>query len=133
MKADSTTPYLIRGLHEWATDNGLTPQIGVKVDARTQVPAACVKNGEIILNISCDATRQLKISNDFINFSARFSGVSHEIAIPIDMVFGIFAKETGQGMAFEINNKSKSKETIRDAAETKGVGGKKKPRLQFVK
>ncbi len=96
MKADSTTPYLIRGLHEWATDNGLTPQIGVKVDARTQVPAACVKNGEIILNISCDATRQLKISNDFINFSARFSGVSHEIAIPIDMVLVSLPKKLGK-------------------------------------
>ena len=133
MKQSSTTPYLIRALHEWCADNSLTPQIAVKVNDRTQVPASCVKNGEIILNISYDATRQLKISNDFINFSARFSGVSHEVAIPIDAVFGIYAKETGQGMAFETNEQSKAIATDRDKERPRGGGSKKKPRLQLVK
>ena len=133
IKAESMTPYLIRGLHEWCTDNGLTAQIAVKVDDATQVPAQYVKNGEVILNISYDATRHLKISNDYINFSARFSGVSHEIAIPVRAVFGFFAKETGQGIAFGSDDRS-------NFSGEKGKGTKigkekstKRTRLQLVK
>jgi len=96
----STTPYLIRAIWEWCGDNGLTPYVAVRVDANTRVPLEFVRNGEIVLNISADATRNLKIGNDLIQFSARFSGVSREVSVPIGAVTGIFAKETGQGMAF---------------------------------
>lgn len=101
MKAPSpTTPYLIRAICEWCEDNGLTPYVAVKVDANTRVPLEFVRNGEIVLNISADATRNLKIGNDLIQFSARFNGVSREVSVPISAVAGIFAKENGQGMAF---------------------------------
>ena len=101
MKApSSTTPYLIRAICEWCEDNGLTPYVAVKVDANTRVPLEFVRNGEIVLNISADATRNLKIGNDLIQFSARFNGVSREVSVPITAVAGIFAKENGQGMAF---------------------------------
>tara|TARA_Y100001978_G_C23303675_1_gene250538 strand:- start:78 stop:473 length:396 start_codon:yes stop_codon:yes gene_type:complete len=130
------TSYLIRALHEWCTDNSLTPQLAVKVDDQTQVPLAHVKNGEIILNISYDATRHLKISNELINFSARFSGVSHEVCIPVRSVYGIFAKETGQGMTFDHQKQSKKNvtETLEKKA-TKSTRGEavKKSRLQLVK
>jgi len=96
----STTPYLIRAIWEWCGDNGLTPYVAVKVDGSTRVPLEFVRNGEIVLNISSDATRNLKIGNDLIQFSARFSGVSREVSVPISAVAGIFAKENGQGMAF---------------------------------
>jgi len=96
----STTPYLIRAICEWCEDNGLTPYVAVKVDANTRVPLEFVRNGEIVLNISADATRNLKIGNDLIQFSARFNGVSREVSVPIIAVAGIFAKENGQGMAF---------------------------------
>ena len=96
----STTPYLIRAIWEWCGDNGLTPYVAVKVDASTRVPLEFVRNGEIVLNISSDATRNLKIGNDLIQFSARFNGVSREVSVPIQAVAGIFAKENGQGMAF---------------------------------
>jgi len=96
----STTPYLIRAICEWCEDNGLTPYVAVKVDANTRVPLEFVRNGEIVLNISADATRNLKIGNDLIQFSARFNGVSREVSVPITAVAGIFAKENGQGMAF---------------------------------
>ena len=101
MKApSSTTPYLIRAICEWCEDNGFTPYVAVKVDANTRVPLEFVRNGEIVLNISADATRNLKIGNDLIQFSARFNGVSREVSVPITAVAGIFAKENGQGMAF---------------------------------
>jgi stringent starvation protein B len=101
VKETSTTPYLIRAIFEWCCDNGLTPYIAVKVDANTRVPAEHVKNGEIVLNVSPDATRNLKIGNEVIQFSARFGGVSRELSIPVCAVAGIFAKQTGQGLAFQ--------------------------------
>ncbi|MEX0959179.1 MAG: ClpXP protease specificity-enhancing factor [Burkholderiales bacterium] len=101
MKETPTTPYLIRAIFEWCCDNGLTPYIAVKVDEATRVPVEFVKNGEIVLNLSPSATRNLKIGNELIQFSARFAGVSRELSIPVTAVGGIFAKETGQGLAFQ--------------------------------
>lgn len=60
-----------------------------------------VKNGEIVLNISYNATRNLSLSNDFVSFSARFNGVSREIVIPVGAVVSIFSRENGEGMGFE--------------------------------
>ena len=48
-----------------------------------------------------DATHQLTIGNDLITFSARFNGVAQALSIPIDNVAAIYARENGQGMAFE--------------------------------
>ncbi len=101
MKPSSTTPYLIRAIYEWCVDNGFTPYVAVKVNERTRVPLEYVRNGEIILNLGADATRDLTIGNDMIQFSARFNGVSRELSVPIDAVSGVFAKETGQGLAFQ--------------------------------
>lgn len=96
----STRPYLIRALHEWCTDNGLTPYVNVAVDGSVQVPIEYVKDGEIVLNIGYDATTALRLGNDYLEFKARFSGAVREIMIPIDRVVAIFARENGQGMAF---------------------------------
>jgi stringent starvation protein B len=96
----STRPYLIRALYEWCTDNGLTPYVAVQVDESVQVPREFVKNNEIVLNISFDATSSLKLGNEFIEFKARFGGVAREIVVPIERVIAIYARENGQGMAF---------------------------------
>jgi stringent starvation protein B len=96
----STRPYLIRGLHEWCTDNGFTPYIAVFVTAAVQVPVEYVKNNEIVLNIGFEATSGLKMGNEFIEFRARFGGVTREIIVPVDHVVAIYARENGQGMAF---------------------------------
>ncbi|MBI1890164.1 MAG: ClpXP protease specificity-enhancing factor [Burkholderiales bacterium] len=102
MPETSTKPYLLRAIYEWCGDNGYTPYIAVMVDGRTQVPMQFVKNGEIVLNISFEATSALKMDNDLIHFSARFGGVSRNISIPVDNVIAIYARENGQGMAFEV-------------------------------
>ncbi|MDO9405096.1 MAG: ClpXP protease specificity-enhancing factor [Polaromonas sp.] len=100
LDATSTRPYLIRALYDWCTDNGLTPYVAVSVDDTVQVPREYVKDGEIVLNISFDATSSLKLGNDFIEFKARFAGSAREIMVPIGRVIAIYARENGQGMAF---------------------------------
>ena len=102
MSEISTKPYLLRALYEWCTDNGFTPYIVVSVDARTRVPMEFVKNGEIVLNVSFEATGNLKMDNEMISFKARFGGIAREIEIPVDNVSAIYARENGQGMAFEV-------------------------------
>jgi stringent starvation protein B len=102
----STRPYLIRALYEWCTDNGLTPYVAVSVDDSVQVPREYVKNNEIVLNISFDATSSLKLSNDFIEFKARFAGSSRDIMVPMERVIAIYARENGQGMAFPMGSTS---------------------------
>ncbi|AIY39882.1 ClpXP protease specificity-enhancing factor / Stringent starvation protein B [Collimonas arenae] len=101
MSETSTKPYLLRAIYEWCTDNGYTPYLAARVDAHTRVPMQFVKNGEIVLNISFEATSGLKMDNEFVNFSARFGGVSRDISVPVDNVIAIYARENGQGMAFE--------------------------------
>ncbi|MBN2692238.1 MAG: ClpXP protease specificity-enhancing factor [Burkholderiaceae bacterium] len=98
----STKPYLIRALYEWCTDNGLTPYLAVQVGAGARVPMEFVKNGEIVLNISFDATSALNIGNDDIRFKARFGGVARDILVPIGQVTAIYARENSQGMAFPL-------------------------------
>lgn len=98
--ATSTRPYLIRAIHEWCSDNGLTPYISVRVDRHTQVPLEYVKDDEIILNTSFDASSGLQMANDYISFKSRFNGVIRDILIPVKNVQSIFAKENGQGMSF---------------------------------
>ncbi|MNQ11129.1 hypothetical protein D3C85_239860 [compost metagenome] len=100
LESSSTRPYLIRALYEWCTDNGFTPYVAVLVDDTVQVPREYVKNGEIVLNISFDATSSLKLGNDFIEFKARFAGTAREISVPVGRVIAIYARENGQGMAF---------------------------------
>lgn len=104
MSETSTKPYLLRAIYEWCTDNGYTPYMAVVVDGHTRVPMEFVKNGEIVLNISFSATSGLKMENELIRFSARFGGVSRDIVVPVDNVVAIYARENGQGMAFEATN-----------------------------
>lgn len=99
-ESTSTRPYLIRALYEWCTDNGFTPYVAVRVDGSVQVPREYVKDGEIVLNISYDATSSLQLGNDFIEFKARFGGKPRDILVPVGRVIAIYARENGQGMAF---------------------------------
>ncbi len=111
----STKPYLLRALYEWCADNHYTPHLTVWVDEHVQVPMAYVKNNEIVLNIGANATHKLLIDNEYVSFSARFSGVSHDIWVPVGNVMAIFARETGEGRGFEVELQHRPAEE--DAAE----------------
>lgn len=112
MSEQSAKPFLVRGLYEWCVEQGYTPYLAVRVNAKTRVPTSFVKNGEIVLNVGPLATHQLKMDNDWVLFNARFNGTSQEVAVPFSAVIGIFAKETGYGMGFQ---------PALDAAETDGA------------
>ena len=118
LESTSTRPYLIRALYDWCTDNGFTPYVAVLVDETVQVPREYVKNGEIVLNISFDATSSLKLGNDFIEFRARFAGTAREIMVPVSRVIAIYARENGQGMAFPVPVPPVSNEDVQKVPAT---------------
>ena len=139
----STKPYLLRALYEWCLDNNQTPYIAVWVNEHTRVPMQYVRDNEIVLNIGPTASHNLHIDNEWVNFSARFSGVAHDIWVPVGHVSGIFSKETGQGMGFEVEPYQPAQPDQSPKAEnlqTKGIqpkatddGGKPKKSLKLVK
>lgn len=135
----STKPYMVRAIHEWCVDNALTPHLLVVVNAQTKVPKAFVKNGEIVLNLNYSATKDLHIDNEAVVFSARFGGVAQNLYVPMDAVRGIFARENGQGMFFELGSPA---QTVSDEGEveeadvkkqSKQDASKKRPSLTIVK
>jgi stringent starvation protein B len=136
-QSSSTRPYLVRALHEWCTDNGFTPYVAVSVDDSVQVPREYVSNGEIVLNISFDATSNLQLSNEFIVFKARFGGVAREISVPMGRVIAIYAKENGQGMAFPApveSDNSPEPKTATDVEPTPTPpSGGSRPQLKRIK
>lgn len=133
----STKPYMIRAIHEWCVDNGLTPHLLVAVNAQTRVPMAYVKDGEIVLNVNYSATKDLHIDNEAIVFSARFGGVSQNLYIPMGAVKGVFARENGQGMFFEVDESADvplvdTSESINEPDKSTSTE-KRKPTLKIVK
>ncbi len=101
MQMTSSRPYLVRAMYQWIADNGMTPHLLADASVEgIQIPAEHVQNGKIILNIAPMAITGLVLGDNEITFSARFSGKSSGIYIPIDAVLAIYAKENGQGMMF---------------------------------
>ena len=134
----STKPYMIRAIHEWCVDNQLTPHLLVAVNKDTKVPMAYVKDGEIVLNLNYSATKDLHFTNDAVTFSARFSGVSNNLYVPTSAIKGIFARENGQGMFFEVlpedANQNKNNEIDFPEKKEKNISSEvKKTTLKLVK
>lgn len=134
----STKPYMIRAIHEWCVDNNLTPHLLVAVNTQTRVPIAFVKDGEIVLNLNYSATKDLHMDNEAIVFSARFGGVSQNLYVPMNAVKGIFARENGQGMFFEIDTKMNAENVSGSVdsdvtSKSTTAAEKKKPTLTIVK
>lgn len=95
-------PYLLRALYEWIIDSGEVPN--VLVDAEIDgvvVPQEHVRDGQIVLNISPQAVRNLSLGNDYVMCEGRFSGRSVELILPIESVRAIYCRDSGQGLAFD--------------------------------
>lgn len=125
----STRPYLIRAIHDWCVDSGLTPYLAVRVNDQTEVPMAYVKDGEIVLNMSASAVRNLDMGNEIISCTGRFGGVSFDLIVPVGAVIGIFAKETGQGLVFQATDETPPPPATADEAKP----AVRKPQLKIVK
>ncbi|NOX08124.1 MAG: ClpXP protease specificity-enhancing factor [Gammaproteobacteria bacterium] len=127
----SSRPYLIRALYEWIMDNEYTPYILVNtgVDG-VEVPSAHIKDEQLTLNINPLAVQNLSMGNEFISFSARFSGKTTDIFLPIASILAVYAQENGKGMVFSIeeNENPVPPEPGPDASKKPG-----KPQLTVVK
>jgi len=118
----STRPYLIRAIYEWCSDSGLTPYLAVHVDEHTQVPRSHVKDGEIVLNISSSAVRNLL-----------FGGASFDLLIPVAAVTGIYARETGQGLMFQGGEPDQPPPARAQPGGHQSQAGLRRPQLKIVK
>ena len=97
----SQKPYLIRAIYEWLLDNGSIPYLLVNTTYEgVKVPEAFIDDNKIVLNIAPDAVQHYHADNEWISFSARFSGKPMELFIPIEAVLGVYGKENNQGMFF---------------------------------
>lgn len=126
----SSRPYLIRAMHDWIVDNGMTPHL--LVDASLPgavVPMQFVEDGRILLNVSPGATQGLVVGNDRVTFSARFSGSPFQVSIPIHAVIAVYARENGQGMVFQDEQQADD----RQQPDVTGSDVVKKPVLTVVK
>jgi stringent starvation protein B len=127
-------PYLIRALYDWILDNQMTPHLLVDASKpKAVVPPQFVQEGKIVLNISPGAVRGLVLGNENISFNARFGGVAMDVAVPIEGVLGIYARENGRGMLFQ-------DEDVRAGSESRDAGSdeppqppRERPTLKVVK
>jgi stringent starvation protein B len=139
-------PYLLRAMHEWMSDTGLTPHLLVDASLDgVRVPQQHAENGKIVLNVSYSATRDLELGNDQISFEARFAGTPHRVFVPIVAVLGIYARESGEGLVFSdqdgLDLKDQSAEPAPNAATEKhdtelgstAKSGSDHPHLRIIK
>ncbi len=133
-----TRPYLLRAIYEWLLDNQLTPYLLVDASQdNTQVPREFVQeNGTIILNMSPTAVQSLELENEYVSFTARFSGQVQQIYVPMVAALGLYAKENGQGMMFQAEQFEENPDTSFDEPEeltTEPENTEKKKRPSFLK
>lgn len=125
----SSRPYLIRALYQWINDNGLTPYMLVNTEMEgVQVPRQHVQDGKIVLNIASRAVQELDMGNEEVIFSARFSGVSMIVRVPVLSVLSIYAMESGEGMVFSDPDDHDEPPPAGESSDKSG-----KPRLHVVK
>lgn len=101
MNMTSNRPYVLRALHEWIIDNGMTPYVLVNAGIPdVAVPGEYIHDGRVVLNISPAAVADLDMGNDFVCFTARFAGKPTLVSLPLNAILAIYAKENGKGMIF---------------------------------
>lgn len=121
----SSRPYLLRALHEWIVDSGLTPHLLVNAEQPgVEVPESAVNDGRVILNVNPSAVRDLLIDAELVTFVARFGGVSQAVTVPVTAIEAIYARENGRGMMFPDDESDESDETGEQSPE----GGDSEPR-----
>ncbi|WP_416426847.1 ClpXP protease specificity-enhancing factor [Pseudomonas sp. App30] len=116
---NSSRPYLVRALYEWIVDNDCTPHMLVNSEHRSvQVPKGFASDGQIVLNVSPSAVRHLHMDNDAVSFEGRFGGVAHTLYVPIGAILGVYARENGQGMVFDLEpSLAEEEEVVLDGSD----------------
>lgn len=131
---NSSRPYLLRALYEWIVDNNCTPHILVAAEyPNARVPAGYAKDGQIVLNISPSAVRYLEMGNEVLTFEGRFGGVAQSLYVPVAAVLAIYARENGEGMAFEVEAPQPGPDDGGDSAGVESQRPSGRPSLKVVK
>ena len=147
----SNRPYLLRAFHQWIVDSSCTPILVIDANyPKCKIPMDFVEGGEIVFNVSASAVRDLKISNEVVEFKASFSGVIHLISAPIQAILAVYAEENGEGLFFDaeeadgesagtgaaqvrgIVSSDTAKKEIPAASQSEVSAGKNKPFLTLV-
>lgn len=101
MSMSSQKPYLVRAIYQWLLDNHCTPYLLVNTSHQdVVVPEQYIRDNRIVLNLAPDAIDGLSMENDWVSFSARFSGKAIDLFIPTVAIQAIYGKENSQGMFF---------------------------------
>ena len=136
----SSRPYLLRAVHEWIVDSGLTPHLLIDADnPELVVPDSARQDDRVVLNVSPSAVRDLLMDDELVTFVARFGGVSQAVTVPIPAVQAIYARENGRGMMFSDEDEGDQAGTsddgkadpVSDKDDTRR--GKSRPNLRVVK
>lgn len=126
---NSSRPYLIRALYEWIVDNDCTPHLLVNAEyPGVQVPAGFARDGQIVLNASPSAVRQLHMDNQAVSFEGRFGGVAHSLYLPVPAILAIYARENGQGMVFDAEAPGHPVDDRQEPEDNGPDGGDEPPR-----
>jgi len=99
----SNRPYLLRAFYQWIIDSACTPLLVIDANhPGSKIPKDYVyDNGESVFNISPIAIRDLKMTNQTVEFRASYSGVISLISVPIKSVLAVYAEENGEGIFFD--------------------------------
>lgn len=133
MNMSSQKPYLLRAIYQWLLDNNCTPYLLVNTSHQdVVVPEQYVQDNRIVLNLAPDAIDGLSMENDWVSFSARFSGKAMDLFIPVIAIQAIYGKENNEGIFFPEEDHPEPPEPEREAKpEIKKSNGK--PTLKLVK
>jgi stringent starvation protein B len=133
----SSRPYLLRAVHEWIVDSGLTPHLLVDADhPDLDVPESSIQEGRVVLNVSPSAVRDLIIDAELVTFVARFGGVSRAVSVPVAAVEAVYARENGRGMMFptDEDGDDSTRSDREDASEDEAKADRRsKPNLKVIK
>ena len=122
-----TKPYLLRALYEWCVDNGYTPYLAVKVDARDAGADGIRAQRRDHAERLPAAVHKLQMGNELIEFSARFGGVRATCRSRSSPVAALYARENGHGMTFETGRKETAWEASGEALSKDGAGEPEPP------
>lgn len=122
-------PYLVKAAYQWTLDIGHTPHLLVNTEMQgVTVPSGHIEDGRIVLNIDPQATSNLVIGDELIEFNARFSGKPFSVSVPISAVLGVYSRENGEGISFPVDAGSDGGKIEDAEAPLRG-----KPDLKIIK
>ena len=124
--------HLARAVYDWAVGNGLTPHLIADANASgVRIFALSTENGRIVLNVHPRAVHGFAFDEHGIQFTARFSGNSFAVHVPLAALLAVYAKENGQGVSFP--EREDPPEQPAGASPGAGAPARKGPVLKRIK